>query len=243
MVMIDPSPRNYSVRFAADLCLYHEGAVLDTEYVRDEDVWYRMDELKSMKSHALRVSRDINSIRVASRLSSTYGRSNSDTLEAIIAWVSSCESLRGLERFANADFGEKRTNARRRVIQVVLTAQHKMRTDGEKDKYYVERVLSRLSEAFSQDYTRFAAIMGQADMLVVSPIDHKCSVNEGDCTYSEKIIPTKIIFADMASKKEIGIRFKKETSISNANRSPFCHRIKKNLSNAQRDFIEMRFCF
>jgi hypothetical protein len=240
--MVAPSPR--SVRFAADLCFYHEGAVLDMEHVKEDDVWYRMDELMSMKHQALHLSYDSTSINMGSILSSTYGRSNNDAIKAINAWVATCESLRGLERFANSDFGEKRANARRRTIQVVLTAQQKMRTDGEKNKDYIERVLSRLSEAFSQDYTRFAAILGHADMLVISPVDQMYCVNNSGNTDSDTIVQSKIIIPDMKRKNEnVSFRSRNETRKAMVNRSSLCHRSRKDSSIIQRDFTDLRFCF
>ena len=242
-----PSPDHGTVRFATDLCIYHEGAVMDMEYVTEDDVWYRMEDLKCMKLNALTESRDRDSIRLGSLISNTYGRSNNDTIKAMNAWVASCDSLRGLERFANSDFGEKRMNARRRTIHVVLTAQHKMRTNGDKENRDVEMTLSRLSEAFSQDYTRFAAIIGQADMLFVSQLDNTsiCCVNESDIADSQKIIPKQIFIHDMVlTTKNGNIRSKKGSSVANGSLPPaFCHRTKKTPSSAQRDFTEMRFCF
>lgn len=212
--------------------------------VREDDVWYRLDELKCMKLNALHMSHNCDSMHVGSLLSNTYGRSNNDTINAINAWVATSESLRGLERFANADFGEKRMNARRRTIQVILTAQQRLRTNGEIETDYMERVLSRLSEAFSQDYTRFAAIMGQADMLVVCSIDHSRYVNESNFTESQKIVATKIVISDLFCKKQVEkICSKKEKSPASVTCSPFHPRIKKNPTSTQRDFIEMRFCF
>lgn len=242
--MADAIAKIGTVRFAFDLCSYHGGAVLDVEYVREVDVWYQMDELKCIKQNALKMSYDDDYIDVGSLLSSIYGRTNKKSIEMINTWVASCESLRGLERFANRDFGEKRASARRRTIQVVLTAQHKMRADGVKQSDHVERVLSRLSEAFSQDYIRFAVIMGQADMLVVSSFDDCYCVDDIDIDDLQKIVPRRIFIRDVTFKTPSGkIQPKKEKSPRTTNGPSFCSGINQNYSNAQRDFIEMRFCF
>ena len=217
--------KNNNVRFAADLCSYHEGAVLDMEYVQEDDVYFPMSEIKYIKHQALKLSHGNNSTHLCSILSSTYGRCSSNVIDAINAWVASCESLRGLERFVNQDYREKRTCARLRTIEVVLTAQRKMRKDGVKDSEYVEMVLGRLSEAFSQDYVRFAAVLGQADMLAVSFTDDADGVvsDFGDC---QKITPKIILPHDVTRS-----------------RSPFPVAKKKSPPKPQRDFMEMRFCF
>jgi hypothetical protein len=153
------------VRFASDLCAYHAGAVLDMDDVQEVDLWYQMDELKQIKRQALIVSRDETTMYLTPLLSNTYGKCDARTVNSINSWVLSCDARRGLERFVNKDYGAKRTDARSRNIQIVLTAQHKMQKEGIKDTKYISTVLSRLSEAFSQDSLRFAGVMGQADTL------------------------------------------------------------------------------
>lgn len=242
--MATPLPKKNKVRFAADLCVYHEGAVLDMEYVRDDDVWYQMDEMKYIKHHALKMSHGHNSIYLGSLLSNTYGRCNRNVVDAINTWVTSCESLRGLERFVNKNFGESRTCARRRTIQVVLTAQHNMCKDGVKESENVERVLGRLSEAFSQDCVRFAVILGQADTMAVSSGDEAYGVDDSEFNDCQKISPT-ILFAHDALVKtpSTKISLTKEKSPETVSRSAFPLASKRSPSKTKRDFIEMRFCF
>jgi hypothetical protein len=242
--MATPLPKKNNVRFAADLCVYHEGAVLDMECVREDDVWYQMDEMKYIKHQALKMSHGHNSIYLGSLLANTYGRCNSNVVDAINTWVTSCESLRGLERFVNKNFGETRTCARRRTIQVVLTAQHKMCRDGAKENENVERVLGRLSEAFSQDCVRFAAILGQADMVAVSSIYETYGVDNSEFTDCQKIPSKKLFSHDALVKTPSGkIRSTKETSPVTVSRSTFPLASKISPSKTQRDFNEMRFCF
>lgn len=239
-----PLPKKKSVQFAVDLCLYHEGAVLDAEDVCEADVWYQMDELRYMKHEALRRSRDKEALSLGSVLSSTYGQFDKDTIEAVHAWVSSCESLRGLERFANSDFREKRTSARSRTIQVIITAQHRMLTDGVKDYDHIEMVLGRLSETFSQDYARFAVILGHADMLIVSPQNDTHCVDHSDFAGSQKIEPSKILIRDAIVKTPSrNMRSRKSTSQRALNSSSFHLGSKISPSNTPREFTEMRLCF
>ena len=238
-MMPTPLPQKRHVQFAVDLFLYHDGAVLDVEDVSEADVWYQMDELRGMKHDALRRSRGKDALSLGSVLSSTYGRYNKDTIDAVHTWVSSCESLRGLERFANSDFGEKRTSARSRTIQVVLTAQHRMLTDGVKDNDHIRMMLGRLSETFSQDYARFAVILGHADMSIVLPQHDTFCVDHTDFADSQKIEPSKILIRDAIVKTP-----SRNMRSQRALKSPSFHLGSKiSPSNTPREFTEMKLCF
>jgi hypothetical protein len=152
-----------SIRFAEDLCIYHAGAVLDMSDVDAADLWYQVADLLRIKRKALVLSKQAVPYGMGSLLTNTYGKTDTDTMEAIIAWAMSCDARRGLERFLNKEYAAKRIDIRRRTIQSVLTAQRKLREEGIKDTEYTLKILGRLSEAFSQDSSRFASVMGAAD--------------------------------------------------------------------------------
>lgn len=158
-----------TVRFSSVLCTYHVGAVLDKELCAMEcDLWYQTDELTKIKRHALTLSRDECSKYLCPLLSNSYGRTDTRSENAVSSWVVLCDSRRGLERFVNKDYSMKRSETRLRNMQVILTAQHNMQKEGLKDTDYMSTVISRLSEELSKNSSKYAVIVGRADMTVAS---------------------------------------------------------------------------
>jgi hypothetical protein len=148
-----------------DLCHYHEGAIMDMIDKAGDlaDIWYQHSDLSHIKRKAMVVSREAHRYGFGSLLTNTYGVSSDETQEALDTWSRSANNRRGLERWINDEYSAKRTDIRRRTIQSVLRAQHKMRQENIDDVEYGMKVLSRLSEAFSQDSRNFARAMGRAD--------------------------------------------------------------------------------
>jgi hypothetical protein len=158
-----------SIRFRDDenLCEYHTGAVLELIECRKE-IWFQQSDMSTIKRKALMVSKDAQRYGVGSLLSNTYGSSSSETQEALNTWCRNANSRRGLERWINDEYSAKRSDIRRRTIQSVLRAQQKMREENINDIEYGWKVVSRLSEAFSQDSRIFARAMGVADELAAN---------------------------------------------------------------------------
>lgn len=166
-----PTAMKRTVRFADDeLCHYHEGAIMDMiEKAGDlADIWYQHADLSHIKRKAMVVSREAHRYGFGSLLTNTYGVASDETQEALDTWSRSANNRRGLERWINDEYSAKRTDIRRRTIQSVLRAQHKMRQENIDDVEYGMKVLSRLSEAFSQDSRMFARAMGRADAAAVA---------------------------------------------------------------------------
>lgn len=163
-----------SIRFAEDLCIYHSGAVLDTEGVASVDLWYQYADLQRIKRKALVLTKESGYYGLCSYLTNTYGKTDTVTMEAIITWAISCAARRGLERFLNQEYAAKRYDIRRRTIKSVLTAQRKLQEEGIKDAQYTATVLSRLSVAFSQDSSRFAHVMGIGDEAAAEAASQLC---------------------------------------------------------------------
>jgi hypothetical protein len=156
-----------SVRFADDnLCSFHDGAVMDM-IDSTREIWYQHADLSHIKRKAMVVSKEALRYGFGSLLTNTYGNSTEETQEALNAWSRSANNRRGLERWINDEYSAKRSDIRRRTIQSVLRAQEKMRQENIHDTDYGAKVLSRLSEAFSQDSRNFAHAMGKADALAV----------------------------------------------------------------------------
>jgi hypothetical protein len=156
------------VRFSSDLCTFHAGAVLDIDCALERDLWYQTDELKQIKRHALILSRDECAKYLCPLLSSTYGRTDTRSENAVSSWVILCDSRRGLERFINKEYSMKRSETRLRTMQAILTAQHKMQKEGLEDTNYMSTALSRLSEKLSKESSKYAINVGRADMTVAS---------------------------------------------------------------------------
>lgn len=155
--------RQTTIRFADDLCVYHPGAVLDIEGVTSVELWFQYSDLQRSKRKALVLAKEAGQYGLGSLLTNTYGKTDTGTMEAITAWAVSSAARRGLERFINKEYAAKRIDIRRRTIKSVITAQRKMREEGIEDTEYTSKVLGKLSEAFSQDSSRFARVMGLAD--------------------------------------------------------------------------------
>jgi hypothetical protein len=159
-----------NVRFVPDqlLCEYHGGAVLEITDACRRDIWFQYNDLLQFKRKAVAVSKEAQRYGVGSLLTNTYGSTNSaDVQEVLTAWCRNANSRRGLERWINAEYSAKRADIRRRTIQSVLRAQQKIRKDNITDVHYGMKVLSRLSEAFSQDSRVFARALGIADERAV----------------------------------------------------------------------------
>lgn len=165
-----------STRFAKELCVYHQGAVLDIEDVLSAELWYQVTDLQRIKRKAMVQANEAGQYGLGSLLTNTYGKTDTDTMEAIVTWVASCAARRGLERFLNKEYAAKRCDIRRRTIKSVLTAQRKMLEEGIKDNEYTTQVLGRLSVAFSQDSSRFAHVMGVADRAAAVALEGECVV-------------------------------------------------------------------
>jgi hypothetical protein len=117
---------------------------MDMECVVESDLWYQSDELKKIKRQAIVLSRDECANYLGPLLSNTYGKTSLRAENAIHSWVMSCVSRRGLERFVSKDYSMKRSDSRMRNMQVVLTAQHKMKTEGLKNAEYMSIVGTKL---------------------------------------------------------------------------------------------------
>eukprot|EP00977_Amphora_coffeiformis_P007429 scaffold1605_cov158-Amphora_coffeaeformis.AAC.12 len=158
--------RRRSVKFPEtdeQLHLYHEGPDVDILAANRRDIWYQYEELKHIKRKALVLSKEAQRYGLGSILTNTYGKASTENAEALHTWVRNASSRRGLERWINDEYAAKRGDIRKRTIQSVLRAQHKMQESAIQDPDYSMKVLSRLSEAFSVDSKEFARGMGQAD--------------------------------------------------------------------------------
>lgn len=164
MVDSSESTFNLTLRWEEDdkLCSYHDGAVLEQVDCR-KDIWYQHTELSHIKRKAMVVSKEAHRYGFGSLLTNTYGNPGDETQEALNTWSRNANSRRGLERWINDEYSAKRSDIRRRTIQSVLRAQQKMREESITDPEYGMKVISRLSEAFSQDSRNFALCMGLAD--------------------------------------------------------------------------------
>ena len=155
-----------SVKFPeteTELHRYHEGPDVDILAANRKDIWYQYEELKHIKRKALVLSKEAQRYGLGSILTNTYGKTSTETQEALHTWVRNASSRRGLERWINDEYAAKRSDIRKRTIQSVLRAQMKMQESSIQDPDYSMKVLSRLSEAFSVDSKEFARGMGIAD--------------------------------------------------------------------------------
>lgn len=157
-----------TIRFANDLCLYHDGAVLDNSYATVNDLWYHHDELKQMKKSDVERSEDQGCQGFCSLLTNTYGKNNKATRSAIIEWCLTCSSRRGLERYVNYDYSVRRSDSRHRTVSGVLKAQRQMQRDNTNHTEYAITLLGRVSQAFSEDAAGFAGMLGAADEMAAT---------------------------------------------------------------------------
>ena len=177
---------------------------MDMEEARRNDIWYEHTHLYSMKRTAMNVAQEAMKYGLGSVLTNTYGKSCDRTQTAIDAWARNGNNRRGLERWVNNEYAAKRSDIRRRTIKSVLRAQRKMREEGVDEPEYAGKVLSRLSEAFSQDARNFARVLGRADehaVLVDSATTEKVE-NSKDVrkTPLRQASPTSVTFTQFAHR-------------------------------------------
>jgi hypothetical protein len=158
-----------SIRFTDDdeLCIYHEGAVMDIKEVCKSDIWYQHAEMSRMKRRAAQASKEAHQCGIGSLLTNTYGKTCDATQDALNTWSRTGNSRRGLERWINDEYAANRADIRRRTIRSVLRAQDKMREENLTEPDSTLQVLSTLSETFSRDSTKFARALGIADELAI----------------------------------------------------------------------------
>lgn len=209
--MAVPESKKRSIRFPEsddNLCSFHAGAVLDQVDSR-KDIWYQQTELSHIKRKAVVVSKEAHRYGFGSLLTNTYGNAGDETQDALNTWARNANSRRGLERWINNEYSAKRSDIRRRTIQSVLRAQEKMRVENIDDPDYGMKVLSRLSEAFSQDSRNFAACMGKADEEAAKddwPIDAAQSVVKGHRIKSVRApSPKTVVLSTRAPRKSLGL--------------------------------------
>lgn len=142
-----------------NLCEFHEGAVLDKN-VNVGDIWFQYSDLQRVKREAAIVTRQYRPLGIL--LSKTYGIADHESTKNLESWSKGCGDVRGLERYVNKEYADKRTDVRKRITKSVLKAQYKMRAE-DLEYNYSSEVLSRLSATFSVQSSRFAHMMGKAD--------------------------------------------------------------------------------
>lgn len=146
-----------------NLCEFHEGAILDKN-VNTSDIWFQYSDLQRVKREAVILTRQYRPMGVL--LSKTYGIADNESTKNLESWSKACGDVRGLERYINREYAEKRIDVRKRITKSVLKAQYKMRVE-DLEYNYSSEVLSRLSAAFSVQSSRFAHMMGKADEKAV----------------------------------------------------------------------------
>jgi hypothetical protein len=215
------SPLKRSIRFRDDehLCEYHAGAVLDLIECHKE-IWFQQADMSIIKRKALLVSKEAHKHGVGSLLSNTYGSSQStETQEALNSWCRNANARRGLERWINDEYSAKRSDIRRRTIQSVLRAQQKMREENINDVDYGVKVISRLSEAFSQDSRCFAISMGRADEHAAMTEPDEATTTKTDSFSSMKIssrAPSpRSVIASRRPRSSLGLQASAATDFRN----------------------------
>jgi hypothetical protein len=170
-----------------NICTYHCGAVMDFDDAIPSDIWYQANDLQQMKRKAMAVAKEANRYGLGTLLTNTYGCTNLKEGQAsLTTWSTNGSSRRGLERFINDEYSMKRSEIRKKTIKSVLRAQRKMKEQGVSDVDYSMKVLSRLSEAFSQDSRIFAAMMGIADACAAKDVGTSSSSNNHPTIVSDE---------------------------------------------------------
>lgn len=150
-----------------NLCEFHDGAILDKN-VNMSDIWFQYSDLQRVKREAVVLTRQYRPMGIL--LSKTYGIADHESIKNLESWSKGCGDVRGLERYINREYAEKRVDVRKRITKSVLKAQYKMRAE-DLEYNYSSEVLSRLSAAFSIQSSRFAHMMGKADESAVHEED------------------------------------------------------------------------
>jgi hypothetical protein len=196
-----------TIRFSddAELCVYHEGAVMDIEEICKSDIWYQHADMTHMKRKAVLVSKEANRYGFGSLLTNTYGKTGDATQDALNTWSRNGNSRRGLERWINDEYAAKRADIRRRTIQSVLRAQDKMMEENLTEPEYTMRVLSRLSEAFSRDSMNFSRAMGIADELAIVNMEEKTHPSQKLALVPRTKSPHSVIFPPRRPNRSLGL--------------------------------------
>jgi len=136
---------------------------MDFTEIEQGDVWFLQSDLSSIKHKAMALAKESSQFGLGSLLSNVYGKNDEDTQHALNRWACHGSSRRGLERWINRSYCQKRSDIRRRTIKSLVRAQRKMVLEGCTDQDYRWIVLARLCEALSRDARLFARVLGKAD--------------------------------------------------------------------------------
>jgi hypothetical protein len=207
LVMNNSSTSKRSIRFSHgdNLCVYHEGAVMDIEEICRSDIWYQHADMSHMKRKAVLVSKEANRYGFGSLLTNTYGKTCDATQDALNTWSRNGNSRRGLERWINDEYAAKRADIRRRTIQSVLRAQDKMREEKLTEPEYTMKVLSRLSEAFSRDSMNFSRAMGIADELAIVNMEEQTHPMQKLALVTRTKSPNSVLFPPRIPSRSLGL--------------------------------------
>ena len=91
-----------------------------------------------------------------------YGYTDSETQTMLNSWTMCQDTRRGLERFVNEDYGDRRLLHRRKTIDAVLYAQEKLRKSNQSGSRAAS-IIQTVSTTLSANAVAYAKMLAMAD--------------------------------------------------------------------------------
>lgn len=155
------------VRFAPakELCKYQPAPEVEID---EERCWYQDEDFNECHFDARdAIEEAIRGGHVA-LIEQTYGHTDDKNQQQLNQWAINAETARGLERFANEEYGRQRLLHRRKAIQAVMYAQDRLGKDGqEAGSSRTSLILSTVSSTLSANAIEFAKMLAVADREAV----------------------------------------------------------------------------
>jgi len=128
-------------------------------------MFFTRSEYNSSRSTAKVISKESERYGFSKTLDGTYIEKSAEAQEKLNEWVQQGGNRRGLERWANADHGEKRQHDQFHAIMAVLRAQDEM--IARKNSIDVEK-LRKVSHKATKVSRHFARMIGKADSYAMA---------------------------------------------------------------------------
>lgn len=158
-----------SVRFAreADLCRYQKGPRnLTFEMIRE--LWFQPEDFEGFKISARQSSDNAIKKGLSAYIKRTYGSTDGRTQEMLNLWTRCSDTRRGLERFINQEYAQKRVQVRQTTVRAVLYTQGRLCNEGVYQYSETSEVIRNVATGLTSDAITFASMLGKADFAAVT---------------------------------------------------------------------------
>ena len=167
-MVVPPNRKSVSFQPEERLCSYR--LVLRRRSSREsiERRWYQNSDYERFLEEIKESVAIAQQTGLAQHIQHHYGYTDSETQAMLNAWAMCKDTRRGLERFVNEDYGDRRLLHRRKTTDAVLYAQEKLRKSTQSGSRAAS-VIQSVSSTLSSNAIAYAKMLAIADCEAVRP--------------------------------------------------------------------------